>query len=229
VHDRVAVIFDVDGVLVNSYRPHLESWWLLAEQRGWHRMSEDEFRSTFGQTSREIIAKLSPNKNLSAAEIGELDDLKERLFRELLRENFQPIPGAARLIDALHQAGFLIAAGSSGPPENVLLVLELLQRRSRFDVVVTGTDVLRGKPDPEVFQLCAQRLGLPNDRCAVIEDAMVGVTAANRAGSISIALVDGHREWSDFHHATQRVRRLNELTPELIRRWIARHAVHQGG
>jgi beta-phosphoglucomutase len=222
VSERVAVVFDVDGVLVDSYTPHYNSWLLLAEQRGWHRMTEAEFRGTFGQTSREVIATLSPEADLSVEEIAELDDHKEQLFRDLLQQEFKPVAGAAELIDALSEADISIAAGSSGPPENVFLVLEKLGRRDRFGAVVTGKDVSRGKPDPEVFELCAQQLGIPNNRCAVIEDAVVGVTAANRAGMLSIALVDGHRGWDDFQHADRRVRGLAELNPEKIREWIQR-------
>ena len=92
---QLAVIFDVDGVLVDSYTAHLESWRALARERGCHEMTEDEFRATFGRTSREIIAEMWTEDELSAAQIGELDDRKEELFREMLRSDFQAMPGAA--------------------------------------------------------------------------------------------------------------------------------------
>ena len=217
---RLGVIFDVDGVLVDSYSAHFASWLALAEQSGCHRMTEDEFRATFGRTSRETILQLWPGQQLSSSAVAELDDRKEELFREMLRADFRPIAGAANLIAALKEAGFAVAAGSSGPPENVLLGLDQLQQRDLFDAVVTGTDVTHGKPHPEVFLKSAQGLGLPTNCCAVIEDAVVGVQAANRAGCYSIALVVAPRDVRLFHEARRVVRTFDSLSPEVIRRWI---------
>ncbi len=219
--DRLGVIFDVDGVLVDSYTAHFHSWLALADECGCHRMTEDEFRATFGRTSRETIARLWPAEPMATDAIAELDDRKEELFRDMLRAHFQPIPGAADLIAMLKAAGFALAAGSSGPPDNVNLVLEQLQCRELFDAVVTGTDVAHGKPDPEVFVRCADLLELLPARCAVIEDAVVGVEAANRAGCTSIALVVEPREIHPFRHANHIVRELSTLSPDVIKRWLA--------
>jgi beta-phosphoglucomutase len=213
---RPCVIFDVDGVLVDSYTAHFHSWLALAEERGCHRMTEDEFRATFGRTSREIIRELWAGQALTAAEVADLDDRKEELFRDMLRADFPLIPGARDLILSLKQAGFGLAAGSSGPPANVFFTLDQLQVRACFDVVVTGVDVTRGKPDPEVFTTCAQRLHAPPAACAVIEDAVVGVEAANRAGMLSIALVAAGRDPNLFQHASRIVRDLRELSPESV-------------
>lgn len=214
---RPHVIFDVDGVLVDSYTAHFHSWLALADECGCRRMTEDEFRATFGQVSREIIRQLWPTRAITPAEVAALDDRKEALYRELLKTDFRPIPGARELIVLLKQAGFGIAAGSSGPPENVYLSLDQLQVRDLFDVVVTATDVTCGKPDPEVFTTCAQRLATSPATCAVIDDAVVGIEAANRAGTYSIALVAAGRDPRQFTHAHRIVRALRELTPDDIR------------
>ncbi|MCU0961402.1 MAG: HAD family phosphatase [Pirellulaceae bacterium] len=219
---RPHVIFDVDGVLVDSYIAHFHSWLALADECGCRRMTEDEFRATFGQVSREIIRQLWPSHSLTPAEVAALDDRKEALYRQLLQTDFRPISGARELIVLLKQAGFGIAAGSSGPPENVYLTLDQLEVRDLFDVVVTATDVTRGKPDPEVFTTCAQRLAASPAACAVIDDAVVGIEAANRAGTYSIALVAPGRDASQFAHAQRIVRELHELTPDAIR-----SAIHQ--
>ncbi len=218
--ERPCVVFDVDGVLVDSYTAHFQSWLALADERGCHRMTEDEFRATFGRTTRETITTLWPAENLSPQAVSELDDLKEELFRDMLRTNFEAMPGAASLIAELKGAGFGLAAGSSGPPENVYLVLDQLERRDFFDVVVTGVDVSRGKPDPEVFLTCARRLDVSPTRCAVIEDAVVGVQAANRAGAMCIALVVEGRDEHLFMDADHVVRDLSALTPTRIHDWI---------
>jgi beta-phosphoglucomutase len=217
---RPNVIFDVDGVLVDSYSAHFHSWLALADERGCHRMTEDEFRATFGRTSRETIAAIWPGPRLTVDEIAELDDRKEELFREMLRSDFRAIPGARQLIMELKDAGFGLAAGSSGPPANVYLTIDQLQARDLFDVVVTAADVARGKPDPEVFLTCARRLHASPAACAVIEDAVVGVEAANRAGMFSIAYVAPTRDVNLFRQAGRVVAFLGDLSAADIRRAI---------
>jgi beta-phosphoglucomutase len=182
-----AVIFDVDGVLVDSYDAHMRSWLLMGREHGL-TITEKEFASTFGQTSREIIARFWGSE-LSAQDVEELDARKEAIYRDLIRERFPAMDGSVELIDALADAGFRLAVGSSGPLENVELTLECLGRASRFNAIVTGRDVTRGKPDPQVFQIAAERIGVPPARCIVVEDAPVGITAARAAGMSSVALV----------------------------------------
>jgi beta-phosphoglucomutase len=205
-----AVIFDVDGVLVDSYDAHLRSWVLMAREHG-RELTEDEFAATFGQTSREIIARFW-GAELDDAEREALDARKEAIYRDLIRADFPAMDGAVALIDALAAAGFLLAVGSSGPPENIELTLERLGRRERFQAMVTGRDVIRGKPDPQVFALAAERLGVASHRCIVVEDAPVGIAAADAAGMASVALV-GTATAESLSAANLVVRSLRELDP----------------
>ena len=145
---------------------------------------------------------------------------KEALFRELLRKNFVPMDGAVELIDALAADGFRLAVGSSAPLENVELSLDKLGRAARFSAIVAGADVTRGKPDPQVFQLAAQRLGISAESCAVIEDAVHGIEAAQRAGMIGIALT-GTATREQLAKADLVIERLRELSPAKIRGLIA--------
>jgi len=213
------VIFDVDGVLVDSYQAHFLSWQAIATARGL-TMTEQQFAATFGRTSREIVRELWAAEGLSDNDVTLLDDRKEAAYRELIAERFPAMPGAVELIDALHADGFLLAAGSSGPPENVALALERLGRRERFTAVVTGTDVTRGKPDPQVFQLAAQRLELDPRRCAVVEDAAAGIAAANAAGMVSIALVSTGHHRHEYGEADQVIESPAGLDIASLRRWI---------
>ncbi len=185
-------IFDMDGVLIDSYRAHFESWRMIAEQEGL-KITEPQFAKTFGRTSREIIAALWGERTCDEAKIAELDRRKEAAFRNLIRDAFPIMPGAVELLDRLHAEGFLLAIGSSGPPENVALTLDRLGRPTLFSAVVTGMDVTRGKPNPEVFLLAAERLGLPPGRCVVVEDAPAGVEAAHAAGAKAVGLASTGR------------------------------------
>ncbi len=208
--DPRAVIFDVDGVLVDSYDAHLQSWVLMGREHGLE-ITEEEFASTFGQTSREIIKRFW-GSDLDAAACEALDARKEAIYRDLIRADFPAMDGASALIDALAADGFLLAVGSSGPPENIELTLDLLGRRDRFRAMVTGRDVTRGKPDPQVFELAAGRLALTAARCIVVEDAPVGITAARAAGMASVALV-GTAPAERLAAADLVVRSLRELDP----------------
>ncbi len=210
-----AVIFDMDGVLVDSYDAHLKSWQFMAGELG-KGLTEEQFASTFGRTSREIIAEHWGADSLSPEQIAQFDHRKEGLYREIVSRAFPRMDGAAELIQDLHSAGFRLAVGSSGPPENVALAVERLAAERYFDVLVTGKDVARGKPDPQVFLVAAAKLGVSPEKCAVIEDAPVGIAAANSAGMISIALLStGHTEAS-VTAARLIVRSLRDLSADRI-------------
>ncbi len=200
------VIFDVDGVLVDSYDAHFQSWNRLAAELGLDRFTETHFASTFGRTTREIIEDLSgfseafnlvtPNSDepISTSLIAELDDRKELLYREILRKHVPIMPSAVELINDLDNAGAILGVGSSGPPENVMLVLEAMGIQDLLSAVVTGADVTRGKPDPEVFLTAAKRMNVPPSRCIVVEDASAGIQAAQAAGMPVIGFANIGRE-----------------------------------
>jgi beta-phosphoglucomutase len=211
---RTAVIFDVDGVLIDSYQAHFKSWLQMFGEHG-ESFTEEQFRKTFGRTSRDIIAALHGGE-LSIAEMDAWDDRKEALYRDIIRQEFPANDGAGDLLDALYAAGFKLAVGSSGPPENIALTLECLGRTPLFSAVVTRVDVTRGKPDPQVFQVAGERLGVPPEQCVVVEDAPAGIEAANRAGMASVALT-GTATRAELAHAKLVVDNLRDLTPERLR------------
>jgi beta-phosphoglucomutase len=209
-----AVIFDMDGVLVDSYRAHFESWRRLYGELG-VEYSEAAFAADFGRTSRDILRR-TLGDDLTDTRIRALDERKEALYRNNIRANFPAMDGAVELIDALWADGFLLAVGSSGPTENIALSLEKLRRGEKFAAAATGADVTRGKPDPQVFQLAAERLGVGPSSCCVVEDAPHGVEAARRAGMTCIALT-GTASREQLAHADRIVDGLRELNPVLIR------------
>ena len=209
----LAVIFDMDGVLVDSYRAHYESWRALAEEHG-IALSEARFAELFGRTSREIIGELC-GPGISGQRSAAMDGRKEGFYRAALEKNFPAMDGAVELIDALVAAGFVLAVGSSGPPENIELSLQKLGRAHCFAARITGMDVAHGKPDPEVFLLAAKRLGVAPSQCAVIEDAPAGIAAARAAGMTALALT-GTASAAQLGNAHLIVDSLRELNPERI-------------
>lgn len=216
--NKLGLIFDVDGVLVDSYGAHFKSWQIAAAEFGL-TITEDEFCQNFGRKSHETIAERWGDR-LSPEQISHFEHRKEAAYRDVIRDDFPGMDGARELIDAWHATGNLLAVASSGPPENVALVLEKLDRRSSFQAVITGDDVTRGKPDPQVFLLAAGGLRLPAKRCAVVEDAPAGIAAATAAGMLAIGLVSTGHTWESLAAADQRVASLRDLTTFNILEWL---------
>lgn len=218
---KQAVIFDMDGVLVDSYQAHLQSWQQLAEEEGL-LITEEQFLATFGRTSRESISQTWPERQYNESDIHRLDSRKEAIFRELIDLDFPAMDGAMELINSLRAAGFLVAIGSSGSRENVDLVLSKLQCRHAMRVVVSGSDVTLGKPDPEIYRIVAERLQVPAQACLVVEDAEPGIAAAKAAGMTCVALHStGHRR-EELLQADAIVNSLRELTPRTIQSFLER-------
>lgn len=210
------VIFDMDGVLIDSYQPHFVSWQETAAQYGL-QLTEEQFRETFGQTSGSIIRQLWGDGCLSEEEISDFDRIKEGRYRELVESDLPLMTGGAELVAALAAEEIPVAIGSSGPPENVRLVVEKLGGDRVFRAFVTGKDVRRGKPDPQVFLMAAQKLGLEPARCVVIEDAPVGIEAARRAGMKSVGLQSPAPRARNLGAADLVVDSLQELSPGRLR------------
>lgn len=214
---ELAVIFDMDGVLVDTFEAHLESWNVVAHEEG-AEMTRQQFAETFGRTSREIIAMLWPEKADDADAIRQFDDRKEAAFREIIAKDFPAMPGVGELLSSLAADGIAMAVGSSGPTENVALVVEKLGVGELLGALITANDVTRGKPDPQVFLLAAERLGIAPERCIVVEDAQAGVAAARAAGMHCVGIASTGRTREELADADVVIDSLSELTPEVFRR-----------
>lgn len=185
------VIFDMDGVLVDSSQAHFQAWQRLGEKEG-RPFTPAMFLRTFGMHNQQIMP-LWLEHEVPQSEIHRLADWKEATYRQLVPTLMRPMPGVVALIRALRAEGVPLAVGSSGPLPNIRLILESLQIQDCFAALSTGEDVTHGKPDPEVFMVAARRLALPAQRCVVVEDAPQGVEAARRAGMAVLAITSSHR------------------------------------
>lgn len=181
-----AVIWDVDGTLVDTAELHYQAWVELARQldRPFDRAG---FAATFGRRNPEVIHQLF-GPHYTDAEVEDLGFRKEELYRNAARRGVSLLPGVRELLTALEAAGFRQAIGSSAPRHNLDLILDLTDTRRFFAAVVSMEDTQRGKPDPQVFQTAADRLGVAPARCLVLEDAVAGVQAARAGGMRCIAV-----------------------------------------
>lgn len=185
------VIFDWDGVIIDSSRQHEKSWQQLAAEEK-HTLAKDFFLRSFGMKNETIIPNLL-GWSSDPAEIRRLSLRKEEIYREILcRDTVKPLPGVLHLLESLSAEAVPCAIASSTPAANIECVIDQLGIRRHFRAMATGEDVKRGKPDPEVFLLAAEKLGLPPARCVVIEDAHVGIEAARSAGMKVLAVATTH-------------------------------------
>lgn len=174
-----AVLWDLDGTLVNSAEYHWISWRDTLAAEG-VTITYQQFLESFGQKNDRILSRWLDNS--SADTVTRIGDAKEAEYRRLaVAHGLTPLPGAAEWLARLHGAGWRQAVASSAPRLNVEIVLKALALEDYFDAIASAEDVTAGKPDPQVFLAAASRLAVPATRCVVVEDAAAGVEAAHRA------------------------------------------------
>jgi len=186
-----AALWDMDGTLLDSAEYHWLAWRdTLADEN--HPITYDEFVATFGQRNDTILRSYF-GPDLADAEVGRIGDAKEERYRALVRERgVALLPGVRHWLERLHAEGWRQAIASSAPPANVQAIVAALDIGPFFDALVSAEDVQRGKPDPQVFLVAAERLAIPPARCVVVEDAPAGIEAAHRAGMHAIGVLTSH-------------------------------------
>ena len=184
-----AVIFDLDGVICFTDQYHFRAWKAVADKLGiyFDEAINNRLRGVSRMDSLEIILERYDGA-LSDAEKIALAEEKNNLYRELLA-NMSPIDlseEVKRTLDALRAAGLKLAIGSSS--KNTKFILQRLGLDGFFDAISDGTNITRSKPDPQVFTMAAEFLGLPAKDCLVVEDAEAGIRAAVAGGFDSAGL-----------------------------------------
>jgi beta-phosphoglucomutase len=185
-----AVLWDMDGTLVDSGELHFRAWreTLAAEGRAYERADHE---AVFGMRNDDILRRLL-DPAISTAEIARIGGAKERRYRDLVAETgIEPLPGVRAWLHALAQDGWKMAIASSAPPENLHAIVAAIGLEKVFDALISGEEVPQGKPDPAVFLRAAERVGVRPERCVVVEDAPAGVLAGRRGGMKVIGV--GHR------------------------------------
>ena len=185
-----AVIWDMDGVIADTAPYHLKAWQETFQKRG-VKFTEEDFKRRFGQRNDTII-RVTLGESISPSEIDVIASEKEENYRQRVRHNIRPLPGAIKLIKSLKKHGFGVALASSAPVENIQLIMRGLGIEDYFQAIVSGREVKEGKPSPQGFLLAAQKLGVEPENCIVIEDAPAGVTAAKKAGMYCMAVTNSH-------------------------------------
>jgi HAD superfamily hydrolase (TIGR01509 family) len=182
-----AVIFDMDGVLVDSNPYHLQKWIDFLNE---HRIPFDEAalpKQILGSRN-DTAFRIFFGPQLTAEDMHRLGEELEENFRKVFGPHAKPLPGLQRLIEDCHAQGVLMAVASSAMSKNVEFIVEALRLRPYLQAILSGDEVSHPKPDPEIYLKTAQKLGQPSGSCVAFEDSFVGVEAAKRAGMKCVAI-----------------------------------------
>lgn len=201
----------MDGVLIDSGDLHFQTWRdTLAAETG-VTITRAQFEDAFGKDNFQTLGILL-GRTPTPQQVDHLAGRKEQMFRELAAGHIQPQPGVVDLMRALSAAGWQQAVGTSAPRENVALVIAELGIERWLATWVCIDDVTRGKPDPALFWLAAERMDIPPACCVVIEDSLSGIAAARAAGMACLAVTTTYPA-SELTAADRVVDTLAAVTP----------------
>ncbi len=206
---KKAILWDMDGVIVDSNLFHFAAWQEIFAERG-VRFAEENFIKLFGARN-DFITRQVLGGELYEEDIKILAQEKESVFRSKARGNIKPFPGVIKLLNTIKKGTFKLALVSSAPKENIDFVTgELDIGGGYFDCVVCGHEVAESKPSPQIYLLAAEKLGAEPKDCIVIEDSPFGVKAAKVAGMRCLAVTNTHPR-EELNEADKVVNSLEEV------------------
>lgn len=213
-----AVIFDMDGLMIESEGRQSASLEVLLRENGAEPVIEETTGIVHiaGMRLEDNLQRLKNRHNL-ATSIKDLHRRKNEIYREMLAEGVDIMPGLIELLADLANAPIKKAVASGSIKEDVEIVLKHLGLENYFDVIVSGYEVKAGKPEPDIFLEAARRLGTDPELAVVLEDAGVGVTAAKAAGMKVIAIPNQYTSDQDFDAADLVVDSLQKLSWQKIK------------
>ncbi len=210
---KKAIIFDLDGVIVDTAKYHYLAWKNLANSLGFDFTEEqnEHLKGVSRVKSLEILLEIG-NVNLSEDKKRVLLDKKNNEYLEYVNKmtSNEILPGVLAVLNFIDKNGVKYALGSAS--KNSKLILEKVGLLDRFSALVDGNDVSKAKPDPEVFLIGASKLKVAPEDCVVFEDAIAGVQAANKAKMLSIGI--GSKDV--LNEANYVFKDMNEITPEFL-------------
>ncbi len=215
---QFAVIFDMDGVLVDSNPAHKIALEQFCAKHGFSLTEEELKERIYGRTNRTWLTNLFGE--LSEEKLSEYAHEKEALYREIFAPNIKAVKGLIPFLEELYHANILMIIGTSAPPENVTFTLSHTHTVKYFSHILDDTFVTHGKPHPEIYLKAVAKTGLPASQCIVIEDSLSGVEAGQKAGCKLIGITTTHPK-EELKTTDLIIGDFTELTLENIRSLIA--------
>ncbi len=209
----IGLVWDMDGVLVDSGQAHYAAWKALFDELG-YPLTAEQVSQTLGMSNLPIL-RTWLGSDTPTETLVDIANRKERYFRSLVGQHVHLLPGVALWLERARARGYRQAIASSAPMANITAIVEALSIADAFDLLISGTHLPASKPDPEIFIQAARGLGCEPGRCVVLEDATVGVEAAVRAGMPCIA-VTNTRPAAELEAASLVVDSLEDLPDDIF-------------
>lgn len=192
MNTEFAVIFDMDGVLVDSNPAHEKAIHHFCKLH--NREATDEFlrERVFGRTNKEWLPEVFGD--ISEEKLNQLADEKEKLFRDSFDPKENMIAGLMEFLEELKTNHIKCAVATSAPSENAEYILSSLKINNFFHSVLDSSDVEKGKPEPDIYLKAAKKLNQPIEQCIVFEDSLAGVEAGVRSGAKVVGITSTHSE-----------------------------------
>jgi beta-phosphoglucomutase len=203
------IIFDMDGVVIDSNHIHYENWSSLFEDKFGKKIDKTFFAEHLGENPRDFTLNMIQNANLSLDYEDIFPYVRENYMR--LKSKINLKPGIKEVLFWLKEKKYKIALATGAGKENAIDTLVRFGISDYFDYVVAGDEVKRAKPEPEIFLRAAEVLKLKSEECAVIEDAQLGLIAAKKAGMLAISIPDEFTKHQDHSMADIHLKSIKEL------------------
>ncbi len=213
-----AVIYDVDGTMVDSEPAHVASW-EKALQLYTHSLEDlsEAFRSTMAGKKPVAIAQGMVEELQLPINAEVLLKNKTDIFMHTIKTALKEMPGVSESVKRFHHNGYKLGIGTSLTKDYIDIVLDTLNLKNYFDVIVTGDEIKNGKPHPDTYLIVAEKLGLKPEECVVIEDAKTGIQSAKAAGCYCIAIENPNALKQDTSQADRKITTLDEITNTYIK------------
>lgn len=211
-----AIIFDMDGVLIDSVKYLYEAFNIALGKYGVH-IREENVKKYLGKPMREKIEMWKEDYNMKEdIDITEFSEEVFELEMELLKENLEENASLINLIKSFKENNLKLAVATSSPKSRAERILELIDLKNKFEVIITDEDFENSKPNPEIFITAAEKLNVDAKDCIVVEDSVNGIEAAKNAGMKAVALLTKFHGRKDFNNADLIIDSLTELNVEKI-------------
>lgn len=186
-----AVIFDMDGTMIDNTSFHKKAWIKFCKKHG-IKLTERDYHIKISGKRNDAIFEILFGRKIVGVEYIKLDEEKEAIYRELYLPNLEEVSGLRKFLNKLEKTGIKTGIATTSPYKNRLLVLEALELKEFFTVIVGSEDTKHGKPAPEIYLLTAEKLGIDPTHCLAFEDTPSGVKSAKSAGMVVVGVLTAH-------------------------------------
>jgi beta-phosphoglucomutase len=213
----LGVIFDMDGVIVDSNPYHKLALNKFCAQHGKHLSDDDLFKKVYGRTNKEWLINLFGN--IPENQLRAYAEEKEAIFRDLYKNDIKPVKGLIGFLNLLNERKIARSIGTSAPRANVDFTLSKTGLEKYFEIILDDTFVNVGKPNPEIYIKSCQALGLPPGQCIVIEDSLSGIKAGKASGAKVVGITTTHTA-EEMRETDLVIDDFDSLTVEMLEKLI---------